>query len=580
MKKSIVISQIFTIILAFSVFVKAQTISSVNVLKKHYPSIYKNWTDQLSWSAVTLSTEVDGLVKSQNVIDSLKLSQTLDKISKQKGGVLLFPKGTYFVNHNIVLPEGVIISGEVAQQTDGSNTILTKFEFPKYIIKNSPQAQYNVQSRVYESSEVRKISLSPNSKGNVGIVNLDINRGLIDLQGTGSQVIKNILILNIIQNNVAVADARVPSTYQKANYKEYQRWVQKDVPNLRIIAEKNVIVANCRFNEKITDNIPQMEYLTNDGIVFDAFEATYKFTDHTGIIIELSKTDKNSEIIGNYIRVTEGNTLIQTKGISIDDKLNDVSFIKEKQNLVKDGLYAKDASYAIFQQANSRILKDTFLSKFGDTLDYSFVTPKAGIAKGKYPLVVFLETGSPQNAQNGDQLKQFPWQVTDEGNAQQFPCFTLAPQLPKSEDWWKSKSFSSTTWMLRTVIQMIDSLSAKYPIDTDRIYLVGVGLGAIGAWDLAQRYPQKFAALVPISSFYRFVPNSALQLKNMPIWMIWGESDEYMPLTTKQFMKYELKSAGIKYKNTEIPNTGNRCWTALDKTVPDLFSWIFQQKRQ
>ena len=580
MKKSIVISQIFTIILAFSVIIKAQTISSVNVLKQHNPTIYKNWTDQFSWSAVTVATEVEGLVKSQNVIDSLKLIRTLNRISKQKGGVLLFPKGTYFVNHDILLPEGVIISGEVNQVGEGNYTILTKFEFPKYIIKHTPNAQYNLQSRIYESSDIRKISVLKGSKGNIGIINLDINRGLIDLQNSDNQLLKNILVVNVSQNNVAVADDRVPSIYQKANYKEYQRWVQKDVPNMRIIAEKNVIVANCRFNEKITDNIPQMEYLTNDGLVFDAFEATYKFTDHTGIVIELSKSSKNSEIVGNYLRVTEGNVLIQTKGIDLVDGKNDVGFIKEKQNLVRDGLYAKDASYSIFQQENPRLLKDTFLSKFGDTLDYSLVTPKTQIAKGKYPLVVFLETGSPQNAQNGDQLKQFPWQVTDEGNAQQFPCFTLAPQLPKSEDWWKSKSFSSTTWMLRTVIQMIDSLSAKYPIDTDRIYLVGVGLGAIGAWDLAQRYPQKFAALIPISSFYRFVPNSALQLKNMPIWMIWGESDEYMPLTTKQFMKYELKSAGIKYKSTEIPNTGNRCWTALDQTVPDLFSWIFQQKLQ
>jgi hypothetical protein len=602
MKKSFVISQIYTLIFAFSVIVKAQTTPNENALKRHYPSVYRNWTDQLSWSSVTVATEVEGLIKSQNVVDSLKLNQTMDKISKQQGGVLFFPKGTYFINFNVVLPEGVIVRGETIEQIESGRIILSRWEFPKYTIKSTLKAQYNTQTKNYESSDVRRITISSNSKGNIGIVDLDINRGLIDIQSSGNQIIKNILILNIAQNNVAIADVRVPSVYQIANARLFQRWPQKDIPNLKIVADNNVIIANSRFNEKVTDNIPQMKYLTDDGMTFDAFEAVFKFTDHIGIILELNKTGRNSSLVDNFICVTEGNLFFQTKGVGLFEKRNDFKYIREKQNLVNDGLYTKDSNFAIKIKNNSRFLKDTFFSKFGDTLAYSLIKPEIvetnnilfdldaydnSLAKpqiektlSKYPLVVFLETGSPQNATNGDQLKQFPWQITDENNSTQFPCFTLAPMLPKSETWWKSKAFSSTSWSLRTVIQIIDSLVVKYPIDKDRIYLVGVGIGATGAWDLAQRYPQKFAALVPIASFYRFVPNSAAQLRDVPIWMIWGALDEFIPITTKQFMKYELKGAGVKYQHTEIPGTGNRCWTTIDKTVPNLFSWMFQQQRK
>lgn len=50
------------------------------------------------------------------------------------------------------------------------------------------------------------------------------------------------------------------------------------------------------------------------------------------------------------------------------------------------------------------------------------------------------------------------------------------------------------------MIQFIDELKKKYPIDEKRIYASGFSMGGIKSWDLYQEYPQVFAALAPMSA--------------------------------------------------------------------------------
>ena len=51
---------------------------------------------------------------------------------------------------------------------------------------------------------------------------------------------------------------------------------------------------------------------------------------------------------------------------------------------------------------------------------------------------------------------------------------------------------------LKIVLGILDETLAAYPVDSQRVYLTGLSMGGYGAWDLAVRFPERFAAVAPI----------------------------------------------------------------------------------
>ena len=49
------------------------------------------------------------------------------------------------------------------------------------------------------------------------------------------------------------------------------------------------------------------------------------------------------------------------------------------------------------------------------------------------------------------------------------------------------------------IASLIDKVSTDYKIDTKRIYLTGHSRGGIATWLIVDKYPNKFAAAMPIS---------------------------------------------------------------------------------
>jgi len=52
------------------------------------------------------------------------------------------------------------------------------------------------------------------------------------------------------------------------------------------------------------------------------------------------------------------------------------------------------------------------------------------------------------------------------------------------------------------VIELIDILKKKYPIDEKRIYATGFSMGGCKTWDLYQEYPEVFAAMAPMDATF------------------------------------------------------------------------------
>jgi len=103
-----------------------------------------------------------------------------------------------------------------------------------------------------------------------------------------------------------------------------------------------------------------------------------------------------------------------------------------------------------------------------------------------WPLIIYLH-GSSACGEDLNKLRRYglPF-FTDHG--MQIDAVAISPQCPTGKSW------TSENWLdpfLREVIK-------KYRIDTCRIYLTGMSLGGFGTWELAIRYPQRFAAIAPM----------------------------------------------------------------------------------
>ena len=181
----------------------------------------------------------------------------------------------------------------------------------------------------------------------------------------------------------------------------------------------------------------------------------------------------------------------------------------------------------------------------------------------RWPLILFLH-GS---GERGDSLSQVNAQGIPKliAAGKRFPAVVVSPQCPENQG-WKPPNLS----------RLLDEISARYRIDSDRIAITGISMGGFGAWALAQAYPDRFSALVPICGGGD--PASAAKLRNLPTWVFHGENDHAVPVKQATDMVTALRKSGGRPHFTLYPNVGHDSWTPAYDTEA-LFTWILAQKR-
>ena len=117
---------------------------------------------------------------------------------------------------------------------------------------------------------------------------------------------------------------------------------------------------------------------------------------------------------------------------------------------------------------------------------------------------------------------------------------------------------------------------AAEPIDPGRIYLTGLSMGGYGAWELAARIPERFAAVAPICGGGDEA--QAAKLVGLPIWCFHGADDKVVPVERSRSMVAAIKAAGGEPKFSELPGVGHDSWTPAYRDGA-LLGWLFQQRR-
>jgi predicted peptidase len=184
-----------------------------------------------------------------------------------------------------------------------------------------------------------------------------------------------------------------------------------------------------------------------------------------------------------------------------------------------------------------------------------------------WPLILFLHGAGERGDDVQRVAKHGPPKLIAAGK--DIPAIVVSPQCP-SNQWW--------TDHLEALIALLDQTARRYRVDPDRVYVTGLSMGGYGTWSLAGRYPERFAAAVPICG--GGTRTGIARAINLPIWAFHGEADPVVPLDETTRLVDALKSRGAKnVKLTTYPGVEHDSWTQTYDD-PALWEWMFAQKRR
>ena len=126
------------------------------------------------------------------------------------------------------------------------------------------------------------------------------------------------------------------------------------------------------------------------------------------------------------------------------------------------------------------------------------------------------------------------------------------------------------------LLELLPKFRDEFAIDTDRIYVMGLSMGGYGTWDMIQRYPEMFAAAVPICGGGD--ATKAERIARMPVWAFHGNRDTVVPTSRSRDMIEAMRKAGGSPRYTESPGVGHGVW-GVAFGDPELAKWLFAQRR-
>ena len=176
----------------------------------------------------------------------------------------------------------------------------------------------------------------------------------------------------------------------------------------------------------------------------------------------------------------------------------------------------------------------------------------------KWPLIFYIHAGQEQ----GDNLhlvrRSGLAHVIDDGK--QVPAIVLSPQCPDKEE-WNSKA----------LLRLLDEISQKYRVDADRIYVTG----GSEVWELAEAYPERFAAINPLCG--ECDPADAARLKDLPVWAFYGTEQESSSMAQTNAMLDSIRKAG-GHPHLTLSDGHHDTWDMAYATDA-LYKWLLAQKR-
>jgi predicted peptidase len=223
----------------------------------------------------------------------------------------------------------------------------------------------------------------------------------------------------------------------------------------------------------------------------------------------------------------------------------------------------------------------------GVSYKYQVFVPSHWTPDEKWPVILFLHGAGKRGA---DGTRQ-----TDEGlpevlrQTPDFPAVVVMPQC-RRRTWWGEPAMEAQTF--GALEQSMKELNG----DPERIYLTGLSMGGFGTWAFGYKYPEMFAALVPVCGGVKdrrfpapdwhplaVAPDNpyretAEKIARLPVWSFHGDADTSVPVSESRKLNEALQAAGGNVKYTEYPGVGHRSWGRA-YSEEELLPWLLAQKK-
>ena len=227
-----------------------------------------------------------------------------------------------------------------------------------------------------------------------------------------------------------------------------------------------------------------------------------------------------------------------------------------------------------------------FTSTTGLTLKYRELTPVKTEARKKYPLVIFLHGSGERGDDNEKQLQHGGQMFLNPANQEKYPAYVLFPQCPQDSYWAFGKRptfvnpmpfIEDTPEITATLKELILSYITNHAVDPSRVYMIGLSMGGMGTYDMVSRFPELFAAAVPICG--AAVLERLPAAKNVKFRIFHGDADNVVPVECSRAAYRVLKEAGANVEYHEFAGCGHGSWNPAFNH-PDFMKWLFKQKNR
>jgi predicted peptidase len=205
----------------------------------------------------------------------------------------------------------------------------------------------------------------------------------------------------------------------------------------------------------------------------------------------------------------------------------------------------------------------------------------------RWPVILFLH-GAGERGTDGLLHTHVGLPPAIRRSASKYPALVVMPQSPTDSTWLGLPADAA--------MMALDQTLAEFRGDGDRVYLTGLSMGGNGTWNLAYRFPERFAAIAPICGFISglgrtppwnrsIVADSgdafaaiARRGARIPTWIFHGEADPVVPVAESRKAYDALRAAGAPVRYTEILGGGHDVWDDVYASA-QFQEWLFGQRR-